>query len=174
MIPPFIAVGDTCGIMQVLALLPGQEAYPLERRRYRCRLTCCGRDIVRTYASLMEHRRRPRERCQQCAHAALRQTIRVGERFGGVVVTDITTPNRILARYDCCGITKATTPNYLAIMRAEAESYGPVICKACGARRRELAKQAARKAALPVRVAAEGFVPATAWPRPALLTGARA
>jgi len=171
---PYLNPGDTCGYLHVIDVLPGQEAYPRESRRYQVRMTCCGRDLVRSYGQLMEHRRHPKARCQTCAHAALRHTIQVGERFGGVVVTDISTPNRLLARYDCCGIVKATTPHYLAVLRAEAETHGPAICKACGARRRELAKHAARPLVLPVMVDATGFVPATAWPRPASLAGARA
>lgn len=169
---PYIQRGDTCGYLHIVDVLPGQEAYPRERRRYQVRLTCCGRDLVRTYGQLMEHRRHPKARCQTCAHAALRMTISVGERFGSVVVTDISTPNRLLAKYDCCGIVKATTPHYLAVLRAEAETHGPVICKACGTRRRELVKRAARSV-LPQRVSIENLSPATAWPRPASLAGAR-
>jgi len=166
-----LVAGDICGLYEILECLPSQAAVPARAQRYRVRYRCCGTEVIRVHATLLNARRHPgATRCQRCVVATRKSRHRLGERFGPVVIVALSSPNTRQVRWDCCGIIKTATAHYLSVLRHDAQRGHLPRCKSCAALGRERAK-ASKRRRLPQE---QAWSPATAWPRPGSLTGARA
>lgn len=173
-----LVAGDICGHFAIIAKLPGQDGLPIREQRYLVRNTCCGTAVNRSHSSLLNAKRREHEvlRCQRCQNAETGSRTRLGERFGPVVVVAMPSPNVRVVRWDCCGRLVELSPNRLSVLRHHAKGGKLPICRVCQRVARGKNKPVDREPRIRIRRMAlpEFGSPATAWPRPASLAGARA
>jgi ribosomal protein L40E len=162
--------GDQFGAYRIDALL---HAAPLAQdRTYWVTATCCGERLIRTYKTLKKCADRGSERCGRCANQArglsMRQPsgdgIQVGDSFGGLQVLAWVTGG-FMVRYSCCGLVRQISNHALYAMRSKARLMGEAWrCRECRYTQIRGEKRPQMWAVI---------VPATAWPRPQSLAGAR-
>jgi hypothetical protein len=174
-----LAAGDICGHFEIIEKIAGQDGLPIRAQRYRVKNTCCGTELDRSHSSLLNAKRRAAEvtRCQRCQNADTGSRTRLGDRFGPVVVMAMPSPNVRVVRWDCCGRLVELSPNRLSVLRHDAKNGRVPLCRACqrAARAKAMTVDLDIRPRIKREVAQPGFIsPATAWPRPSSLTGARA
>lgn len=177
-----IGPGDIYGYLEVIAPLPTLfRELPIAEQQYQCRLVCCGEEVTRNHKVLLDHKRRPRQFCPHCLQLGKAGRFQEGAIFGPVTVVGVVSPNKILVRWTCCGEEKISSAGYLDGLRHDAvKGLALPLHRTC--QRAEIAAlQAASLAKSNLRrkhpeptTALELAQPATAWPRPGSLAGARA